>query len=199
MLREIRPAVTMMLLFTLVCGLAYPLAMTKLSQALFPNQANGDLITRDGQVVGSSLIGQQFSQPRYFHSRPSATTEPDPKDSSKTIATPYAADNSAGSNLGPTAKALIDRVHADAATLHAENPGARIPMDLVTTSGSGLDPDISPAAAMFQVPRVARARHLPEDQVRQLVSEHTRGRTAGILGDPTVNVLELNLALDRAR
>jgi K+-transporting ATPase ATPase C chain len=197
MIREIRPAVMMMVVFTLVCGLAYPLGMTKLAQVLFPHQAEGSLIMRGGQVVGSALIGQNFTSPRYFHPRPSATTEPDPKDSSKTIPTPYAADNSVGSNLGPTAKALVDRVKADAATLRAENPGAPIPEDLVTTSGSGLDPDISPAAAMFQVPRVAKARNLAPEQVRQLVMQHIQGRVFGILGEPHVNVLQLNLALDQ--
>lgn len=197
MLREIRPAIMMMVLFTLICGLAYPLGMTKLSQLLFPSQSEGSLITRNGQVVGSALIGQQFAKPQYFHARPSATTEPDPKDPTKTVAVPYAADNSTGSNLAPTAKALVDRVKGDAAALHAENPNMPIPADLVTTSGSGLDPDISPAAALYQVPRVAKARNLPEEQVLAMVDEHTHGRLFGILGEPYVNVLELNLALDQ--
>ncbi|MBV8614433.1 MAG: potassium-transporting ATPase subunit KdpC, partial [Acetobacteraceae bacterium] len=159
-------------------------------------QANGSLIKKEGVVVGSARIGQDFTSDRYFHGRPSATTEPDPKDPSKTVPTPYAADNSAGSNLGPTSKALIDRVKADAAKLAAQNPGTPIPADLVTTSASGLDPDITPAGALFQVPRVAKARGLPEERVRQLVADHTTGRTLGILGEPHVNVLRLNLALD---
>ncbi len=197
MLRELRPAFMMIVLFTIVTGLAYPLAMTGIAQALFPWQANGSVVERNGVVVGSALIGQNFTKPQYFHGRPSATTEPDPKDSSKTIAVPYAADNSAGSNLGPTSKALSDRVKGDIAALQAENPGTPVPGDLVTTSGSGLDPDMSPAAAMFQAPRVAKARHLSQDQVGALVAAHTRGRFLGLLGEPRVNVLALNLALDR--
>ncbi len=198
MLREIRPAIMMMVLFTLVGGLAYPLGMTQLSQWLLPDQAAGSLIRRDGHVIGSRLIGQNFTKPEYFHPRPSATSDTDPNESTKTIAAPYNAANSSGSNLGPTAKALVDRVTADAAKLHAENPGATVPADLVTTSASGLDPDISPEAALFQVPRVAAARKLPEERVRQVVAENTRGRILGILGEPHVNVLELNLALDAA-
>jgi K+-transporting ATPase ATPase C chain len=181
---------------TILTGLAYPLAMTGIAQAIFPHQANGSLIERDGKVIGSSLIGQNFTGENYFHGRPSATTDTDPNDSSKTIPAPYNAANSGGSNLGPTSKALVDRVTADANKLHAENPSTPVPIDLVTTSASGLDPDISPAAALFQVPRVAKARNLPEDRVRQLVMDHTSGRIAGLIGEPHVNVLELNLALD---
>jgi K+-transporting ATPase ATPase C chain len=192
----IRPAIVMIVVMTIITGLAYPLAMTGIAQVLFPHQANGSLITKDGKVIGSTLIGQNFSTDKYFHGRPSATTEPDPKDPSKTIAVPYAADNSSGSNLGPTSKQLVDRVKADAATLAKQNPGTPIPVDLVTTSASGLDPDITPAGAYFQVPRVAKARGLPEAQVRELVTQHIDGRLFGLIGEPVVNVLELNLALD---
>ena len=181
---------------TILTGLAYPLAMTGIAQVLFPHQANGSLIERDGKVIGSALIGQNFTGENYFHGRPSATTDTDPKDPSKTIPAPYNAANSSGSNLGPTSKALVDRVKDDTAKLAAENPGMPVPVDLVTTSASGLDPDISPAAALFQVPRVAKARGLAEDQVRRLVEAHIAGRIAGIIGEPHVNVLELNLALD---
>ena len=197
MLRQIRPAILMIVVFTVICGLAYPLAMTGLAEAVFPHQAMGSLIVRDGKVIGSELIGQNFTSGRYFHGRPSATTEPDPKDPTKTISVPYAADNSSGSNLGPTSKALVDRVKGDAATLAADNPGKPIPVDLVTTSASGLDPDITPAAAFFQVPRVAKARGLPETRVAQLVRDHIDGRLFGIIGEPRVNVLKLNLALDQ--
>jgi potassium-transporting ATPase KdpC subunit len=195
-MNHIRPAIVMIVVMTLITGLAYPLAMTGIAQVLFPYQANGSLITKDGKVIGSALIGQNFSSDKYFHGRPSGTTEPDPKNPSKTIAVPYAADNSAASNLGPTSKALVDRVKGDAATLANENPGTPIPSDLVTTSASGLDPDITPAGAYFQVPRVAKARGLPEDQVRRLVSDHITGRLFGLVGEPHVNVLKLNLALD---
>ena len=196
MLQHIRPAIVMIVCMTILTGLAYPLAMTGIAQAVFPHQANGSLIQRDGKTIGSTLIGQNFTAPNYFHGRPSATTDTDPNDATKTIAAPYNADNSGGSNLGPTSKALVDRITADTAKLAAENPGMPVPMDLVTTSASGLDPDISPAAALFQVPRVAKARNLPEAQVRQLVEAHTTGRIAGVIGEPHVNVLELNLALD---
>ena len=196
MLQQIRPAVVMIVVMTVITGLAYPLAMTGIAQALFPYQANGSLISRDGKVIGSELIGQNFASEKYFHGRPSATTEPDPKDPTKTVATPYAADNSAGSNLGPTSKALVDRVKEDAAKLAQENPNTPIPVDLVTTSASGLDPDITPAAALFQVPRVAKARGLAPDKLRALVEQHTDGRLFGIIGEPHVNVLKLNLALD---
>jgi len=196
MLREIRPAIVMILVMTALTGLAYPLGMTGLAQILFPRQANGSLVERDGKVVGSALIGQSFTDDKYFHGRPSATTEPDPKDPTKTVPVPYAADNSVGSNLAPTSQALIDRVKDDAAKLKAENASAPVPVDLVTTSASGLDPDITPAGALFQVPRVAKARGLSEDRVRQLVDQQTEGRMLGIFGEPHVNVLKLNLALD---
>jgi potassium-transporting ATPase KdpC subunit len=198
MLREIRPAIILLLALTLITGLAYPLAMTGIAGVLFPRQAQGSLIERDGKMVGSALIGQEFKDDKYFHGRPSATTAPDPNDSSKTVSAPYNAANSGGSNLGPTSKALADRVKEDVEKLKAENPGSPVPVDLVTTSGSGLDPDISPEAALFQVPRVAKARNLPEDKVRALVTQNTRTRLAALLGEARVNVLELNLALDAA-
>jgi potassium-transporting ATPase KdpC subunit len=196
MLRQVRPAIMMIVVMTILTGLVYPLGMTGIAQVLFPSQANGSLIAKDGKVIGSTLIGQNFTSDKYFHGRPSATTEPDPKDPTKTVPVPYAADNSAASNLGPTAQPLIDRVKGDAATLHKENPGAPVPVDLVTTSASGLDPDITPDGALFQVPRVAKARGLPDDQVRALVAANTEGRFLGVLGEPRVNVLKLNLALD---
>ena len=198
MLREIRPAIIVLVVLTAITGLAYPLAMTAIAGAIFPKQAQGSLIERNGKVVGSALIGQEFKDDKYFHGRPSATTAADPNDSTKTVPAPYNAANSSGSNLGPTSKALDDRVKEDVDKLKAENPSAPVPMDLVTTSGSGLDPDISPEAALFQVPRVAKARNMPEDRVRQLVTENTAGRLAGLLGEPRVNVLALNLALDAA-
>jgi K+-transporting ATPase ATPase C chain len=199
MVKQIRPAILMIVVMTVLTGLLYPLAMTGLARLIFPDQANGSLIERNGKVIGSRLIGQNFTSARYFWGRPSATTEPDPKDPSKTIPVPYAADNSGGSNLGPTNEALIDHVKARAARLHAENPDTPIPVDLVTSSASGLDPDITPAAALFQVPRVAAARHLPQAEIRALVMRMTRERTLGILGEKRVNVLALNLALDRLR
>ena len=197
MLRESRPAIVLLVGLTLITGLAYPLAMTGVAGVLFPKQAQGSLIEKDGKVVGSTLIGQEFKDNRYFHGRPSATTAPDPNDSTKTVPAPYNAANSGGSNLGPTSKALADRVKQDVDKLKAENQSQSVPVDLVTTSGSGLDPDISPEAALFQVPRVAKARNIPEAKLRQLVEEHIDGRTLGILGEPRVNVLLLNLALDR--
>ena len=196
MMKQLRPAVMMIVLMTALTGLAYPLAMTGIAGLVFPHQAGGSLVVRDGKVVGSELIGQNFTAEKYFHGRPSATTDTDPKDPTKTVPAPYNAANSGGSNLGPTSKALLDRVKGDAATLAAQDPGTPVPVDLVTTSASGLDPDVTPAAALFQVPRVAKARHLPEDKVRQLVAEHTEGRVLGILGEPRVNVLALNTALD---
>jgi potassium-transporting ATPase KdpC subunit len=196
MLQQIRPAVMMIVCMTILTGLAYPLAMTGIAQAIFPHQANGSLIERDGKPIGSALIGQNFAAATYFHGRPSATTDTDPNDSTKTVPAPYNAGNSGGSNLGPTSKALLDRISSDASKFAAENPGVPVPIDLVTTSASGLDPDISPAAALFQVPRVAKARNLPDTQVRALVEAHTTGRLAGLIGEPHVNVLELNLALD---
>ena len=198
MLREIRPAIILLVLLTLITGLAYPLAMTAIAGAIFPKQAQGSLIEKDGKVVGSALIGQEFKDDKYFHGRPSATLAPDPADATKTVSAPYNAANSGGSNLGPTSKALADRVKEDVEQLKAENPQATVALDLVTTSASGLDPDISPEAALFQVPRVAKMRKMPEEAVRQLVALNTQGRTAGLLGEPRVNVLVLNLALDGA-
>ncbi|MBY0296232.1 MAG: K(+)-transporting ATPase subunit C [Methylobacterium sp.] len=196
MLNQLRPVLVLGVALTLLTGLAYPLAMTGLAGMIFPARAAGSLIERNGTVVGSALIGQSFTSDRYFHGRPSATTAPDPADSTKTVPAPYNAANSMGSNLGPTSAALRDRVKEDVAKLKAERPGAEIPADLVTTSGSGLDPDISPEAALFQVPRVAKARGLTEDQVRALIAAHTDGRLLGILGEPRVNLMALNLALD---
>jgi K+-transporting ATPase ATPase C chain len=196
MLREIRPAIIILLLLTAITGLAYPLAMTAIAGVIFPQQAQGSLIEKDGKVIGSTLIGQEFKQDKYFHGRLSATVAPDPADSSKTVPAPYNAANSGGSNLGPTSKALADRVKDDVEKLKAENPNAAVPVDLVTTSASGLDPDISPEAALFQVPRVAKARNVSQERLRQLVTENTRDRLAGVLGEPRVNVLALNLTLD---
>src|SRR5262252_1461775 len=198
MLKEIRPAIVLIVAFTLITGVAYPFVITAIARVAFPYQAQGSLLERDGKVVGSALIGQEFTSDRYFHGRPSATVAPDPNDSAKTVPAPYNAANSGGSNLGPTSKALNDRIKEDVEKLKAENPSQAVPIDLVTTSASGLDPDISPEAALFQVPRVAKARGLPEDRVRQLVTEHTEGRLGGLLGEPRVNVLALNLALDAA-
>jgi len=197
MLKEIRPALVFVVALTLITGLVYPLVMTGIAGAIFPRQAQGSLIEQDGKVIGSSLIGQEFTSDRYFHGRPSATVAPDPNDSTKTVPAPYNAASSGGSNLGPTNKALVERVQGDVEKLKQENPSLPVPIDLVTTSGGGLDPHISPEAALFQVPRVAKARNMPEDRLRGLVNEHIEGRTLGLLGEPRVNVLALNLALDR--
>ena len=196
MLKEIRPAIVMILLMTVVTGLIYPLAMTGIAGAVFPRQAGGSLIEKDGKVLGSELIGQNFTRPGYFHGRPSATTDVDPKDPAKTVPAPYNAANSSGSNAGPTSRSLAERVQEDIKALKEENPNAPIPIDLVTTSASGLDPDISPEAALFQVPRVARERGIAEDKLRELVKVHIEGRLLGLLGEPRVNVLRLNMALD---
>jgi K+-transporting ATPase ATPase C chain len=197
MWKELRPALSLIVLFTIITGLIYPFVVTGIAQVLFPHQANGSLVVQNGMVIGSELMGQSFTSDRYFRGRPSATTAPDPKDASKTVDAPYNAANSGGSNLGPTSKALMDRIRGDVERLKQENPSARIPTDLVTASGSGLDPHISPAAALFQAPRVAKARNLTEDRIRQLVNEHVEERILGIFGEPRVNVLRLNLALDR--
>jgi K+-transporting ATPase ATPase C chain len=196
MLKEIRPAIVMIVLLTIVTGLVYPLAMTGIAQALFPRQANGSLIVKDGKVLGSELIGQNFTEDRYFQGRPSATSAPDPDDATKTVPAPYNAANSSASNAGPTSKALIERIQGDAEKLKKENPNAAVPVDLVTTSASGLDPHITPAAAYFQVPRVAKARGLPEARVQELVTQNIEGRFLGVLGERRVNVLQLNMALD---
>ena len=196
MLNQIRPALTIMLLMTILTGLIYPLAITGIAQILFHHQANGSLVQKDGKIIGSHLIGQNFAGDSYFHGRPSATTATDPADATKTIPAPYNAANSAGSNLGPTSQALIDGVRAAAEPLHVENEQL-VPVDLVTASGSGLDPDITPAAARFQILRVAKTRQIPENILMTLVAKHTKSRVLGIFGEPIVNVLELNLALDR--
>ncbi|MCB8819770.1 K(+)-transporting ATPase subunit C [Microvirga rosea] len=198
MLRQLRPALVMIVAMTALTGLLYPLGMSGIAQTVMPDKANGSLITVNGQVVGSELIGQNFTGERYFHGRLSATVGPDPADPSKMSSVPYNAANSGGSNLSPTNRALIDHIKGEVEARKSQNPNQGVPIDLVTTSGSGLDPHISPEAALFQVPRVAMARRLPEDLVRQLVAEHTEDRMLGLLGEPRVNVLKLNLALDRA-
>jgi K+-transporting ATPase ATPase C chain len=197
MLKEIRPALVILVGLTLLTGLAYPLTMTGIAGALFPKQAQGSLIEQDGKVIGSSLIGQEFKEDKYFQGRPSVTTAADPNDATKSVPAPYNAANSSGSNMGPTSKALSDRMTEGVAKLKAENPSMPVPVDLVTSTASGLDPHISPEGALFQVPRVAKARNLPEDSVRKLVNDNVEGRFAGLLGEPRVNVLALNLALDR--
>lgn len=199
MLSQLRPAIVMIVLFTALTGLAYPLAITGVAQLIMSDKANGSLIERDGKVIGSSLIGQNFASDRYFHGRPSATTGPDPADSSKTVDAPYNASNSMGSNLGPTSKKLVDRVNS---AIEAEFAAGRIDVvaaDAVTTSASGLDPHVSPQFALAQVPAVAKARNLPEGKVRTLVDEQVEERFAGVIGEPRVNVLRLNLALDALR
>ncbi len=198
MLRQIRPAFVLIVLMTVLTGLAYPLFITGIAQVLFPRQAAGSLIEKDGKVIGSELIGQNFADAKYFHGRPSATSDTDPNDATKTVPAPYNAGNSGGSNAGPTSKALIERVQGDVEKLKEENK-APIPVDLVSTSASGLDPHITPAAAEFQVPRVAAARKVPPDQVRALVGQNTDARWLGLFGEPRVNVLKLNLALDGAK
>lgn len=197
MLNHLRPALVLLGAFTLLTGVAYPVAMTGVAQVVFPKQAQGSLVEQDGKVIGSSIMGQSFVSDRYFQSRPSATVGPDPADPSKTVPAPYNAANSGGSNYGPTSKALIERVTADVAARKAENAGEPVPMDLVTTSASGLDPHLTPEAALFQVERVAKARGLPVEQVRALVERTVEPRTFGVLGEPRVNVLALNLALDK--
>jgi K+-transporting ATPase ATPase C chain len=199
MLKEIRPAIVLLVALALITGLVYPLALTAIAGAVFPHQAQGSLVEQNGKVIGSALIGQVFTDDKYFHGRPSATTAPDPKDSSKTVDAPYNAANSGGSNMGPTSKALAERLKGEVEQLKKENPSQTVPVDLVTTSGSGLDPDISPDAAHFQAPRIAKARGLPETRVRALVDSQIKGRTFGLIGEPRVNVLELNLALDKLR
>jgi K+-transporting ATPase ATPase C chain len=196
MLTHFRPAIVLIVLFTLLTGVALPLAMTGIGGAIFPFQAGGSLIEKGGTVIGSALIGQNFTSEKYFQSRPSAITAPDPKDATKTIDTPYDASNSNASNLAPTSKALIDRVTGDVKTLRATEGDAPIPADAVTTSASGLDPDISPENALRQVARVAAARKLPADKVQALVEAHTDTPFLGFIGQPHVNVLELNMALD---
>lgn len=194
MLNQLRPAVVLLAVFVALLGVAYPYAVTGIAQGLLPDQANGSLIEKEGRVVGSSLIGQDFTQDKYFWPRPSATLGPDPEDASKSVSAPYNASASSGSNLGPTAQALADRLAAGVARYkQGDKP---VPTELATASASGLDPHISPQAALYQVPRVAAARGLPEADLRALVVSHAEGRALGLVGEPRVNVLVLNLALD---
>ena len=197
MLKEIRPAIVLVVALTLITGADLSAGHDRHRRRRLSAPGRGQPVEQDGKVVGSALIGQEFTGDRYFHGRPSATVAPDPNDATKTVPAPYNAANSGGSNLGPTNKALVERVQGDVDKLKQENPSAPVPIDLVTTSGGGLDPHVSPEAAMFQVPRVAKARNMPEDRLRALVNEHTEGRTLGLLGEPRVNVLALNLALNR--
>ena len=199
MLQHIRPAVVLLVLLSALTGLLYPLAVTGIAQVALPRQANGSLIERDGAVVGSALIGQDFKSDRYFHARPSATTDTDPNDSSKTIDAPYNAANSSGSNLGPTSQKLVDRVRASVAAWRAKTGPGPVPADAVTTSASGLDPDVSPETALAQVASVSKARGLDEGQVRALVESSIEGRSLGLIGEPRVNILRLNLALDQLK
>src|SRR5882757_8421516 len=194
-----RPALILFAALTVITGFLYPLAITGVANIAFPSQAGGSLIEKDGKIIGSTLIGQNFTDPKYFWGRPSATTDTDPNDATKSVPAPYNAANSVGSNLGPTSKSLAERVTGDAEKLRADNPNAAVPIDLVTTSASGLDPDITPAAAEFQVPRVAKARGLPEAKVRDLVTQSVEGRFLGLIGEPHVNVMRLNMALDALR
>jgi len=198
MLKEIRPAIVLLLALALITGLFYPLAITGVARVLFPWRAQGSLVEQGGKVIGSTLIGQAFTSNRYFHGRPSATVAPDPNDTSKSVDKPYNAAGSGGSNLGPTNRVLIERVKSDVERLRQQNGASEVPIDMVTTSGSGLDPHISPDAARFQVPRIAKARGMPEDRLRQLVDQFAESRFLGIFGEPRVNVLALNMALDRA-
>jgi potassium-transporting ATPase KdpC subunit len=196
MVQHFRPAIVLIVLMTLLTGVIYPFAIMGFANVVFPHRAGGSMIVRDGTVIGSSLIGQNFTSDKYFHGRPSATNMPDPNDSTKTVDAPYNAANSSGSNLGPTSQALVDRVKGDIESWRKEGVTSPIPADAVTTSASGLDPHISPAYALLQVARVAKARNLPEDKVRALVMGTVEARALGIIGEPRVNVLELNLALD---
>ena len=195
MIAQLRPALVLVALFTLLTGLALPMLFVGVGRAALPFQSGGSLVVRDGKVIGSALLGQNFTSDRYFHGRLSATTDTDPADATKTVAAPYNAGSSAGSNAGPTAKSLVDRVTEDVGKAGAKP----VPGDMVTASASGLDPHISPANALRQVTRVAAARSLPEAQVRALVEQHTAWRLLGLIGEPRVHVLELNLALDAAK
>jgi potassium-transporting ATPase KdpC subunit len=199
MLQHIRPAIVLLVLFTALTGLAYPLAVTGIAQIALPRQANGSLIEKDGAVVGSALIGQNFKSDKYFHPRPSATTDTDPNDSTKTIDSPYNAANSSGSNLGPTSQKLADRVKASVEAWRATAGQGPVPADAVTTSASGLDPDVSPATALAQVASVAKARSLDAGRVRELVEASIEKPFLGLIGEPRVNILRLNLALDQLK